>query len=277
MWTARPFRLRRHEVRRLRPQRLLGCHRQLAPPTRNAVLADPNSPPPAAGASAATPRAPVRPCAVPAPSVPEQRRARLLGECLAAQWAGQHRRKPGLLASYPICKARARKRKVFALGGTIHPGMTGAQVRRLLGSAGPRSPSCRSSPPVTTGKFGRYQRPDAGCVRRRRRACCKGEPGHQIIWVNGVRWPTLTVYLPPKEKATGAAVVICPGGGYGGEAMDLEGYDVARRFVVLRRGGDRAEVPAADAADGPGGDAVAHSGRSAGHSSGARPCRGVGH
>jgi acetyl esterase/lipase len=59
----------------------------------------------------------------------------------------------------------------------------------------------------------------------------QGEPGHQIIWVTGVRWPTLTAYLPPKETATGAAVVICPGGGYGGEAMDLEGYDVARRFV----------------------------------------------
>ena len=59
----------------------------------------------------------------------------------------------------------------------------------------------------------------------------QGEPGHQIIWATGVRWPTLTVYLPPKETATGAAVVICPGGGYGGEAMDLEGYDVARRFV----------------------------------------------
>ena len=59
----------------------------------------------------------------------------------------------------------------------------------------------------------------------------QGAPGHQIIWGTKVRWPTLTVYLPPKEKATGAAVVICPGGGYGGEAMDLEGYDVARRFV----------------------------------------------
>ncbi len=53
----------------------------------------------------------------------------------------------------------------------------------------------------------------------------------RIIWVTGIRWPTLTIYLPPKEKATGAAVVICPGGGYGGEAMDLEGYDVAKRFV----------------------------------------------
>jgi endo-1,4-beta-xylanase len=27
--------------------------------------------------------------------------------------------------------------------------------------------------------------------------------------------PTVSVYLPPKEKATGRAVVVCPGGGYG--------------------------------------------------------------
>src|ERR1700730_1982623 len=26
--------------------------------------------------------------------------------------------------------------------------------------------------------------------------------------------PTLTVYLPPADKATGTAVVVCPGGGY---------------------------------------------------------------
>ncbi len=26
--------------------------------------------------------------------------------------------------------------------------------------------------------------------------------------------PTITVFLPPKEKATGAAVVIAPGGGF---------------------------------------------------------------
>jgi acetyl esterase/lipase len=35
---------------------------------------------------------------------------------------------------------------------------------------------------------------------------------------------TLTVYLPDKAKNTGAAIVICPGGGYGIEAMDHEGY-----------------------------------------------------
>ena len=36
------------------------------------------------------------------------------------------------------------------------------------------------------------------------------------------------VYLPEKDMNTGAAVVICPGGGYILEAMGHEGYDVAK-------------------------------------------------
>lgn len=51
-----------------------------------------------------------------------------------------------------------------------------------------------------------------------------------ILRVSLVRKPTLTVYLPPKEKATGAAVVICPGGGYGILAIAHEGYDVAQKL-----------------------------------------------
>lgn len=42
--------------------------------------------------------------------------------------------------------------------------------------------------------------------------------------------PTLTVYLPDEAKNTGAAVVICPGGGYGHTAMDHEGHDIAKWF-----------------------------------------------
>jgi len=45
--------------------------------------------------------------------------------------------------------------------------------------------------------------------------------------VRYVSEPTLTVYLPAKEQNTGVAVIICPGGGYGMEAMDHEGYEVA--------------------------------------------------
>ena len=39
--------------------------------------------------------------------------------------------------------------------------------------------------------------------------------------------PSLTIYLPVKEKANGAAVVICPGGGYGFLAVDHEGRQIA--------------------------------------------------
>jgi len=46
--------------------------------------------------------------------------------------------------------------------------------------------------------------------------------------VRGVTRPTLTVYLPTQHKATGAAVVVCPGGGFGHLAIDKEGHDVAR-------------------------------------------------
>jgi acetyl esterase/lipase len=38
--------------------------------------------------------------------------------------------------------------------------------------------------------------------------------------------PTLAVSLPPADKATGAAVVVCPGGGYAGLAMGYEGLEV---------------------------------------------------
>lgn len=39
--------------------------------------------------------------------------------------------------------------------------------------------------------------------------------------------PSLTIYAAPAEKASGAAVVVCPGGGYGALAVGHEGHDVA--------------------------------------------------
>ncbi|MBD0277318.1 MAG: alpha/beta hydrolase [Bacteroidota bacterium] len=43
--------------------------------------------------------------------------------------------------------------------------------------------------------------------------------------------PTLTVFLPTKEKANGAAVIICPGGGYASVVKKKEGDDVAKLLV----------------------------------------------
>jgi len=46
-------------------------------------------------------------------------------------------------------------------------------------------------------------------------------------WVKSIHNPSITVYLPPKEKATGAAVVICPGGGHRLLVYNAEGRDAA--------------------------------------------------
>lgn len=51
--------------------------------------------------------------------------------------------------------------------------------------------------------------------------------GRPIIRLGHVDTPELHVFLPPEEKATGAGVVICPGGGYSILAWDLEGTEVA--------------------------------------------------
>jgi acetyl esterase/lipase len=40
--------------------------------------------------------------------------------------------------------------------------------------------------------------------------------------------PTLTIFRPDPAKSTGAAVVICPGGGYGFLAVEHEGAEVAK-------------------------------------------------
>ena len=55
------------------------------------------------------------------------------------------------------------------------------------------------------------------------------EPGNILI-VSKVSRPSLTIFLAPKDKATGAAVIICPGGGYTNLAMGYEGTEVAQRF-----------------------------------------------
>lgn len=42
--------------------------------------------------------------------------------------------------------------------------------------------------------------------------------------------PTLTVYRPAKPRADRAALVVCPGGGYGAVVIDREGHAFARHF-----------------------------------------------
>lgn len=44
--------------------------------------------------------------------------------------------------------------------------------------------------------------------------------------------PSLTCYLPPAESATGAAIVVCPGGGYGNLALGHEGEDIGQWLIA---------------------------------------------
>lgn len=54
-----------------------------------------------------------------------------------------------------------------------------------------------------------------------------------ITIISKISKPTLTVFLPPKNKANGTAVIICPGGGYWVVAASHEGTDVAKKFVEM--------------------------------------------
>src|SRR6266545_651368 len=64
--------------------------------------------------------------------------------------------------------------------------------------------------------------------------------------------PSITPYLVPAGQGTGTSVVVCPGGGYGGLAMDHEGDQIARwlnsigvaAFVLKYRLGPRYHHPA---------------------------------
>jgi acetyl esterase/lipase len=77
-----------------------------------------------------------------------------------------------------------------------------------------------------------------------------GAPG--AVGTEDLDRPTLTIHLPPAEKASGAAVVICPGGSYRALSMENEGNLVAEwmnkhgvaAFVLKYRLGPRYHHPA---------------------------------
>ena len=57
----------------------------------------------------------------------------------------------------------------------------------------------------------------------------KDEPEEaKEYWVKNIHNPSITAFLPPKEKATGAAVIICPGGGHRLLVYNAEGVDAAK-------------------------------------------------
>lgn len=69
--------------------------------------------------------------------------------------------------------------------------------------------------------------------------------------VSNIHHPSLTVYLPPKDKATGTAIIVVPGGGHRFLVMRHEGYNVGEwlaargvaAFVLKHRLGRDAAAP----------------------------------
>ncbi|MDH7569311.1 MAG: alpha/beta hydrolase [Armatimonadota bacterium] len=87
------------------------------------------------------------------------------------------------------------------------------------------------------------------------------DPPEVLLWPEGAPGatgsepadrPSITPWLPPPERATGAAVIVCPGGGYGHLALDHEGRQVAQwlnargvaAFVLRYRLAPRYRYPA---------------------------------
>ena len=78
----------------------------------------------------------------------------------------------------------------------------------------------------------------------------KGAPG--ALGTEPTDVPSLTIYSPPADKANGAAMVVCPGGGYAHLAIDHEGKQIAewlnqhgvKAFVLKYRLAPRYHQPA---------------------------------
>jgi acetyl esterase/lipase len=75
-------------------------------------------------------------------------------------------------------------------------------------------------------------------------------------WLTNVTRPTIAVYRPEADKDTGAAALVCPGGGYWNLAWDLEGEEIVAwlnsigvsgillKYRVPRRPGQPERLPA---------------------------------
>ena len=92
-----------------------------------------------------------------------------------------------------------------------------AAIGTQVGPIGP-IPLWKAPAPGETGTTG----PEHDVTTDRDRTAA----GKRITRITNVTVPTLTVYLPPKDKRTGAAVLVFPGGAYRYVALDIEGTEV---------------------------------------------------
>ena len=97
---------------------------------------------------------------------------------------------------------------------------------------------------------------DSGTIGPERVRAPSEAPTRDAKWITNVTKPTVTVFQPAGDNRTGAAILICPGGGYWNLAWDLEGDEVAAwlntmgvtgillKYRVPRRPGQPEPLPA---------------------------------
>ncbi len=122
------------------------------------------------------------------------------------------------------------------------------------------TPSQREHHPHESFSRHRSPRSVLPCSRRPNRALDhpssrNGAPGFesrkdipeqaQDTGVNNVNNPSITVFLPPKDRATGAAVVIAPGGGFRELVFDAEGRQAAEFLNSIGVAAFAPQIPAA--------------------------------
>lgn len=69
--------------------------------------------------------------------------------------------------------------------------------------------------------------PGSEALRDKKEVITPPSGPHDSIKVSSIHNPSLLVYLPPKERATGAAMIIAPGGAHRFLSIDTEGTNVA--------------------------------------------------
>ena len=80
--------------------------------------------------------------------------------------------------------------------------------------------------------------PGLACAQQQMSLWPNGAPGFETrkaipeqaadYWLKSVNNPSVTAYLPPKDLANGAALVVLPGGGHRILVIHSEGDDVAK-------------------------------------------------
>jgi acetyl esterase/lipase len=68
---------------------------------------------------------------------------------------------------------------------------------------------------------------DYGAIGPERVRAPSEAPTKDAKWITNVTKPTVTLFRPARDRNTGTAILICPGGGYWNLAWDLEGEEVA--------------------------------------------------